>query len=179
LNKNNNSIIIIFNLTYSEIKKKRMTQRTGKLTKELPLELLKLISEYSKPRTRGNWRTPEYPELLAGLKKLFRIDINKFNPPFFTINDLPFSIEKGKSFQFCDKQLKITEILENSNQNNKKQVICEYNECIYIGHIHIKKIISSNCVFFSNLETLCITDYYTEYGNYKLEPIRVLPSDFY
>jgi len=146
---------------------------------ELPPEIRQHISGYSKPRTRGNWRTPEYPELLADFKELFVIQKNKFNPEFITINDLPFSIEKGKSFQFCDKQLKITEILENSNQNNKKQVICEYNECSYIGHIHIKKIISSNGVFFSNLETLCITDYYTEYGNYKLEPIRVLPSDFY
>jgi hypothetical protein len=108
----------------------------------LPPRALALISEYSKPITRVDWKTQ--PKMKY---KDFRkyLDNNKFNKviylltctheltrPIYTIEDIPFTIKIGQEFLHNDKKYTVIQIGDSlykyniyiQEENNNNSIKC-------------------------------------------------------
>ena len=103
----------------------------------LPERVLRLISEYSKPLTRPDWRQLKImPQSLFGnithnarhntvLHKLIR------EYPF-RINDIPFTIKSGQSYFYKRNKYTITDMLPNLNINVIDSFGQKYNGLLYV-----------------------------------------------
>jgi hypothetical protein len=113
---------------------------------ELPCRALQLISEYSKPITRPDWRT--FPRTIT--KNIFFYESNNLNEGLYNIvrknkYDYIYSMSKKKIIDYIYKQnaiIKELEFVEKMKLNNEIQYLLAKNKKSQIRRkvINIRKV---------------------------------------
>ncbi len=113
---------------------------------ELPCSALQLISEYSKPITRPDWRT--FPRTIT--KNVFFFDSDNLNKELRTIisknkYDYIYAMTKEDLIKLIYKQNALIEELENEEENETTNLRIEMNKIRNEPiHHHIKSLLSKN-----------------------------------
>ena len=117
-----------------------------------PIEILAIISAFSKPLTRPDWKTAKkftnykLRYYLKNINPRYKINYNKImNPRYFTIKDLPSTIRINQTFNYKDKILKVIQIDTYIDNNDQSKIICkDKSNKIYDAKLHRRLIVLSN-----------------------------------
>lgn len=97
-----------------------------------PVDILAIISAFSKPLTRPDWKTAKKftnYKLKYYLKKInprYQINYNKImNPQYYTIENLPYKLTINQRFNYNNKILKVIQIDTYIDNNIKLKIICK------------------------------------------------------